>query len=194
VIGCTLLAVALSLGLIVRSDDDVGHADVIFVFSGSAAYVERTQRAAQLFQKGRAPLILLTDDGERGGWSSAEQRNPFFVERAINELRNAGVPANKIVVLPGTVSSTYEEAQRLRSFISEHDLHSVLAVTSAYHSRRASWTLHRVIAPNNIRIAFSAPPPGVQTPGAATWWLTPQGWRLVTGEYLKLMYYWWEYR
>ncbi|HJS23271.1 MAG TPA: hypothetical protein VJ751_02790, partial [Pyrinomonadaceae bacterium] len=57
-------------------------ADAIVVMSGSSTYVERTQKAAELYRQGRAPLVLLTDDHTRGGWSSALQRNPFFVERA----------------------------------------------------------------------------------------------------------------
>src|ERR1051325_10750960 len=50
------------------------------VLGGSSTYEERTELAARLFNEGFAPVVLLTVDGRRGGWSQAEQRNPFFAE------------------------------------------------------------------------------------------------------------------
>ena len=41
-------------------DVDLPHADAIVVLRGGKAYIERTERAAQLFREGRAPLVLLT--------------------------------------------------------------------------------------------------------------------------------------
>ena len=49
-------------------------ADAIVVLSGSSTYVERTHKAAELYRQGRAPLVLLTDDHMRGGWSTVLQR------------------------------------------------------------------------------------------------------------------------
>ena len=86
-----LLAWAAAEGLIVRAS--LAHADAIVVLSGSNAYVERTARAVELFREGRAPLVVLTNDDTRGGWSNALQRNPYFVERASEELLKGGVPA-----------------------------------------------------------------------------------------------------
>ena len=68
------------------------NADAIVVMSGSAVYRERTQRAAEYYRQGLAPRILLTNDNQRGEWSSAEQRNPFFYERARNNLLLLQVP------------------------------------------------------------------------------------------------------
>ncbi|HVI71214.1 MAG TPA: hypothetical protein VM656_06980, partial [Pyrinomonadaceae bacterium] len=104
----SLLAWAAAEALIVRAS--LAHADAIVVLSGSNAYVERTRRAAELFSEGRAPLVVLTNDDTRGGWSSSQQRNPYFVERAMDELIKNGVPAVKIRVVPGAVSSTHDEA------------------------------------------------------------------------------------
>ena len=84
--------------LIVKAD--LVSADALVVLSGSRTYRERTQKAAELFKQGRAPLVLLTDDHTRGGWSSALQTNPFFVERAIDELIKHGFPHERIRILP----------------------------------------------------------------------------------------------
>ncbi|MDQ3665635.1 MAG: YdcF family protein [Acidobacteriota bacterium] len=182
-----LLAWAGAQALIVRAE--LAHADALVVLAGSSAYTERALHAAQLFGEGRAPAIILTHDGERSGWSDAEQRNPFFVERAAEELRRAGVPAERIQVLPRAVSSTHEEAILLREYTATHQLHSVLFVTSAYHSRRALWISRHVLRGSGVEVGLSAPAPGRQMPSPMTWWWRPRGWRIVAGEYVKLAYY-----
>lgn len=182
-----LLAWAAARALIVRAE--LPHADALVVLAGSSTYVERTRLAAELYRAGRAPLVLLTNDNERGGWSSAEQRNPFFVERAIGELVGAGVPRTRIEALPQPVASTHDEARVLRDYAAAHNLRALLVVTSAYHSRRALWTLRRVGADSGIEIGVVPVAPGAQTPAPAGWWLEWRGWQFVAGEYVKLLYY-----
>jgi len=164
-------------------------ADAIVVMSGSAVYKERTQRAAEYYRQGLAPRILLTNDNQRGEWSSAEQRNPFFYERARNNLLLLQVPPEHVEVIEQPVTGTYEEAQVLREYAVTHGLRSLLIVTSAYHSRRALWTLNRVFAGTGIEISLQSVESGRQTPPPLTWWLHFSGWRMVVGEYVKNVYY-----
>lgn len=178
--------------LIVRRD--LARADAIVVLGGSAAYVERARRAAELYREGRAPRVLLTNDGGRGGWSQAEQRNPFFYERATEELVRAGVPRERIELLPQPTESTYEEARLVRDYADARRLRSLIFVTSAYHTRRALWTMARVFGGSSVEFGIDAPPPGEQTPPPATWWLSASGWLTVALEYPKLCYYLARYR
>ncbi len=186
-----LLAWGLAHTLIVHGE--LKNADALAVLAGSDAYLERTQLAAQLFFQGRAPRIILTNDNLIGGWVEAEQRNPLFVERAIKELRRAGVPSDRIEVLSPPVSSTYEEAVLLQSYAATQKLHSLLVVTSAYHSRRALWILRRVFKNADVEISLAIVAPGYQSPTPATWWMQPKGWRIVALEYPKIFYYWVKY-
>lgn len=167
-------------------------ADAILVLSGSAAFRERTRKAAELYQNGVTEKIFLTDDGGRGGWSRAEKRNPPFVELARNELINEGVPAESVEILGDKVAGTIDEAQILQKTISERKLNSILLVTSAYHSRRVLWTFEKVLADNNTHaeIGIETASPGGQTPMPVIWWLTPSGWNAVAGEYVKIFIYW----
>lgn len=183
----SLIAWGAARALVVSSE--LPRADAVAVLAGSAAYVERVSRAAQLYREGRAPRVVLTDDGQRGGWSSAEQRNPLFVERATAELVRLGVPTERIEVVPGLALGTYSEAGLLRRHAESRGLRSVLFVTSAYHSRRAWWSLRKVFDGSAVEIGIDAVAPGAQTPPAHSWWLTPRGWREVTSEYAKLVYY-----
>lgn len=174
--------------------DELPHADAMVVLSGSSVYQERTRRAAQLFSEGRAPKIVLTNDNQPAGWSNELQRNPLFIEREAEALRSAGVTEAGIEMLPQVVSSTHDEALLMREYAETHGLHSLLIVTSAYHSRRSLWTFHKVFEGSGINIGLTIVPPGEQTPQPATWWLHLHGWQAVAGEYLKLIYYWWAYR
>jgi uncharacterized SAM-binding protein YcdF (DUF218 family) len=164
-------------------------ADAIVVLSGSAVYKERTQRAAEYYHQGLANRILLTNDNLRGEWSSSEQRNPFFYERARNNLLLLGVPAKHVEVIAKPVTNTFDEAEVLRDYAVTNGLHSLLIVTSAYHSRRALWTVDRVFAGTSIEISLQSIETGEQTPSPFNWWLHLRGWRMVVGEYVKNVYY-----
>ena len=187
----SILAWGAAKALVVRAE--MQHADALVVLAGSATYVERTQRAAQLFARGSAGKIVLTNDNLSGGWSVAQQRNPLFVELAAEELKRQGVPADKIEIVPGVVLSTYDEITRLRDYSIEHGLRSILVVTSAYHSRRAWWTLRHVFRGSDIAIGLETAAPGQQSPWPFTWWWHRVGWKMVPGEYGKMVYYWLRY-
>jgi uncharacterized SAM-binding protein YcdF (DUF218 family) len=185
------VAWAAAEGLVVRAS--LGHADAIVVLSGSGAYVERTTRAAELFHEGRAPLVVLTNDDTRGGWSNALQRNPYFVERATDELIKGGVPADRIKIAPGIASSTRSEALIIKDYAVAENLRSILVVTSGYHSRRALRSLNHSFEGTEIIVGLEPVPVGRATPSPVWWWLQPEGWRTVAGEYVKLVYYWFKY-
>ena len=148
----------------------------------------------RLLLDGRSQLILITNDNTRGPWSEVEQRNPFFNERARKVVTSSGVPAEKVDLLLQPVDSTYEEAELVKQYALDHSLHSVLIVTSAYHSRRALWTFTRVFRGTGIQVGLIRVDPGDQNPRPATWWLTTRGWRFVPTEYVKMLYYVVKYR
>lgn len=176
----TAAAPYLAERLVVRREPD--RADAILVLGGSAAFRERTALAAALFANGVAPRIVLTNDGGRGGWDRAEQRNPFFYELAKRNLVAHGVPPDAIEVLPEPVSGTYDEALLFSRAARERGFGTVLIVTSPFHTRRALRTFESVGGAEYgiVSTEYRAEP---------FWWLKPSGWRDVGAEYLKLGYY-----
>jgi len=184
------LAPFLAKNLIVEKP--LEKADAIIVLGGSHTYIERTRKAAELFKKGVAPRIFLTDDGGKAGWSTAERRNPSFVELARQSLIENGVAAENIEILEPAVSGTIDEARILSEKTKTARLKTVLIVTSAYHTRRAFSTFRRVFAENNqpVELGITSPPPGEQTPNPSYWWLSRFGWQMVAGEYVKSVGYW----
>ena len=189
--GWIVLAPTLATWLIVEKP--LARADAIIVLSGSAAYKERTQMAAALYKQGIAPIIFITNDGERAGWSRRERTNPTFVELAQRELIANGVSPDAIVILPVVVSGTDQEAGLLASEIDARPIKSLLIVTSAYHTRRALRTFDKILAGKGVEIGIVHAPVGERTPKPEFWWLSPRGWSSVAGEYVKLAVYYARY-
>lgn len=194
VIALALLPVfawVLARSLVVRVP--VSKADAIVVMSGSATFRERARHAAALFNEGRAPRIVLTNDYLKSSWSQEEQRNPYYYERSRDELRRAGVPDDKIAVIMVPITGTYDEVVLLKQYSDANHLSSLLVVTSAYHSRRVLWTFRHVFQGTGKLIGIDPAEPGVETPAVATWWLHRLGWEMVPKEYVKLLGYWIRY-
>ena len=99
------------------------------------------------------------------------------------------MPAARVETVARVVTSTFDEAEALREYAATHNLRSLLVVTSGYQSRRALWTLRKVFAGSGVEVGVEAVEPGQQTPRAALWWCSPLGWKLVPGEYAKMIYY-----
>ena len=181
-----ILAWVAARALIIKAD--LASADALVVLSGSSSYLERTHKAAELYRQGRAPLVLLTNDHTRGGWSNVLQTNPYFVDRALAELTKQGVPAERIKIVPGIAESTQSEAVIVKNYAQTQGFRSVLIITSPFHSRRAWRTFHTNFAGTGIVVGLN-PSTSTSTLSTAFWWLRPSGWRDVAGEYIKLIYY-----
>lgn len=189
---CAVWAIATisARALIVR--EPLPEADVLLVMAGAPVYAERVLHAAELFRSRRYARILLTDDGQRGRWSRELQRNPPSVERATTALVGAGVPGERIELLPGVVHGTIDEARAVERYTDVHVVRTLVVVTSPYHSRRAVWTLRRVLG-TRVVVGSEPVPATATTPGVATWWRSSAGWRMVPSEFVKVPYYWLAY-
>jgi uncharacterized SAM-binding protein YcdF (DUF218 family) len=101
-------------------DSGTVKADVLVVLGGGSH--ERPLRAAELFKEQAAPSVIITGAGDDG------------INRQI--LMQAGVPATAIQV-EGRSQTTRENAEFTIRLLRAEKIHSVILVTSWYHSRRA---------------------------------------------------------
>ncbi len=186
------IAIAPFLADALIKDRPIEKADAIVILSGAADYRQRADGGAYAYRAGVAQRILITDDGERGGWDDREKGNPFFVDRMRAALQANGVPADAIEQLPGRVRGTDEEAEIVVRAAKERGYGSIVLVTSDYHSRRALWAFDRAAEKNgaDLAIGLIRSPSGPRYPGRYTWWFTRRGWRTVAAEYVKFGYYW----
>ncbi len=158
--GVGLVVAAPVLDDFLRVESPLAAADALVVMAGSPH--ERLPTVADLYHRGTAPRILLTNDGISGAFSSAHQRNLYLVEWAEVDLLERGVPPEAIVKLDFIASGTVYDALNTRAFVRTDDaIQSLLVVTSDYHTRRTLWTFEKVFAddPVAIRIFPADSPP-----------------------------------
>jgi len=139
--------------------------------------LKRVPKAAELYGKRYAPLILLANDGVRSRWSKRHQRNLYSIERSEELLVQLGVPRDSIVKLPYINSGTIFDAMAVRRYAIENGLKSLHLVTSDYHEYRALWTFKLVFKDVPVSIGITpVPSPLFSLPSLK--------------EPCKLIYYW----
>jgi uncharacterized SAM-binding protein YcdF (DUF218 family) len=150
--------------------------DSVFILGGDAD--TRPFAAAALIRNGWARQALIVPTApEPGALSHQELLREILLRR--------GVAADAVVELPGQVASTRDEARALRRFLEQHPDHSVAVLTSDYHTRRARAIFTAQLADCAAQVHFVSAPTERFT--AANWWHYEQGWKMYTGEYVKLI-------
>jgi uncharacterized SAM-binding protein YcdF (DUF218 family) len=99
-----------------------------------------------------------------------------------------GAVEERIVMGHEAAASTYDEAEGLRRLSIGRGWHSLLAVTSPYHTRRAQLILRDVFRDSGIAVAVQ-PTAGHYYSNGACWWTTVPSQRDTLNEYLKLGFY-----
>jgi len=171
-------------------NDPFQPADIIFVLNGD--YNTRPFRASELYEQGLAPVIVIA----RSEMLPAEELGlaPNDTDVSIGVMKALGVPPEKIVVLPveGGTTSTFDEAIALRQYIESHNVHSLILLTSAFHTRRAKWIFDRELSGLPVRLEVAAVPHyGFDE---SDWWQSEDGLITLNNEYIKLVYYFVKYR
>lgn len=151
---------------------------------------ERALAAAELFEQGRTPRILVPRTPPPVGFEALKRRGisaPEPHERFLDLLGRLGVPEKAVLTTKQEVASTLEAAKRVREICRRNGIGSVLLLTSPYHTRRA-WTIYRhVFRKERVRLgivarSFSRVP-------SKNWWTDPALAENVLTEYLKLIYH-----
>lgn len=115
--------------------DERGPADAIVVLGAaqydgtpSPALAARLDRAAELYDEGLAPVIVLT---------GSKQPDDRFTEAfaGYRYLAGAGVPDDALVIVDDG-SSTYDSLAAAARVLDGHGVESVLLVSDSYHNRR----------------------------------------------------------
>lgn len=186
-----ILRVPLLVGLAdyLVVDDPLTEADIIFVLGGDVD--SRPFHAVELYNQEVAPEIVLAraEDGPAAELGYMPNISDVTVEIILAE----GVITDDLTVLtiPGGATSTYDETLILRDYIIEHDIDRVVVVTTAFHTRRASWIFDRNLGDMPIELSFSAADEFKFD--TTNWWQIERGLITLFNEYVKLGYYWLSY-
>jgi uncharacterized SAM-binding protein YcdF (DUF218 family) len=166
-----------------RVDDPPAPSDALVVLLGGMNH--RPMKAAELYRRGLAPTVLL-------GTSAPI---PFLdlSEAALNRqvLLRGGVPAGAIRMLPGEVTSTRDEALRVRDYARSRGVRRITVVTTGFHTARARWIFRKVLRGSGVevRLAAAADPRFDES----NWYTNDEGLTTYVNETAKRVYYWLAY-
>jgi uncharacterized SAM-binding protein YcdF (DUF218 family) len=164
-------------------EDPLEKSDAIIVLSDDNFYADRAAHAADLYRHGWAPLVVASGRKLRSYAGVAELMQHDLVER--------GVPKDKILTVAHNADNTREEAQILLRQAVEHKWHSVIIVTSNYHTRRARYIFVRIF-PQQIGVTMSGANDGGFDP--QHWWQSRLGLKEITREWAGMVVAMWELR
>jgi len=162
-------------------EDADSKADALIVLSDDNFYADRATRAAELFREGKAPIVVASGRRLRPMAGIAELMEHDLVER--------GVPKDKIVRLAHDADNTREEAEALTKLAAQRKWHSVIVVTSNYHTRRARYIFHRVF-PQGIEVHMASARDGDFDP--QHWWEKRKSIKELTREFAGMVVAIWE--
>jgi len=172
------------IGNILISEDEPEQADAIFVLSGSP--VDRAYKAASLFNKGYAPVVVATGSAIPSLFSVI---NLNINESELSEmvLKRTGISQSKILVYPfGT--STKQEYERINKVCQQKKWKKIIVVSDKFHTRRIRYTFKKKLSENGVNCLIVGAPSLRYL--ESVWWKSESGLLMVNNEYIKLIYYW----
>ncbi len=164
-------------------EDPLERADAIIVLSDDNFYADRSTHAADLFRHGMAPVVVASGRRLRPYAGIAELMEHDLVER--------GVPKDKILRIAHDAENTREEAEALEPQAVQRKWHSVIVVTSNYHTRRARYIFTHVF-PADIQVRVTGAKDGDFDP--ETWWQKRISLKELTREMAGMVVAIWELR
>jgi uncharacterized SAM-binding protein YcdF (DUF218 family) len=138
-------------------EDRLVKADAIVAMGGDNR-CNRERRAAELYHQGWADNVVVSGVSFAWGFHTGEAARRFVM--------GLGVPGEKISMISETLN-TRAEARELEALMRERGWNSAIIVTSAFHSRRATYTVEKASLGRSF---YSSPVP----PGSPEW--TPRDW------------------
>ena len=167
-------------------DDELQPADAMVILMGSVS--DRVLEAFDLYEAGYTQFVILPEPYRMGTALQHEYgiEIPINVDIAHDALLELGVRDEHIIVLPWGTSSTKDEAVAVRTYLENHpDIRSVIMVTSASHSRRASMIFRREFRKLDHDVQLISRPSQYSSFQARGWYRDRQSTKAVLNEYIK---------
>ncbi|HOF21175.1 MAG TPA: YdcF family protein [Bacteroidales bacterium] len=171
---------------LVRHDGDI-HGDAIVILMGSIA--DRVLQAEHVYRQGLADKIIIVKEG-MGAYKALESKGVSLIsttKQVSDALVTLGISSGNIVILPGDAVSTQMEAVKVREYcFCRADIDTLLLVTSAYHTRRASMIFESAFRKKGIPVTILCSPSSFTKFNPAGWWKDKEGIQQVLLEYMKI--------
>ncbi|MCP4309954.1 MAG: YdcF family protein [Bacteroidetes bacterium] len=167
--------------------DEPEYADAMIMLMGSIS--DRVLETADLYHARVAGKVWIVKEG-MGASRMLEERGVQItstttqVRRALVEL---GIPADRIVILPGGATSTQMEAEIVRDYLfTLEGIDTLLVVSSSHHTRRANMIFKAALSTQEEPISVMCSPSRYTDFNAGKWWKSREDIQDVVLEYLKI--------
>lgn len=160
--------------------DELQPANAIVMLSGGDD--SRMAEALSLYRDGYAKVIILTETGRQ-----LENFDTLHSTDIRIQLLNNGIPSGNILLTDVKVSSTLDEAYAVKKLLTNQQFTSAIIVTDPYHIRRTALIFRNVFGDSPIKLIFR--PVRGSWFNSRTWFLSFDGWKFTSLEYLKLFGY-----
>jgi uncharacterized SAM-binding protein YcdF (DUF218 family) len=151
--------------------------DVAIVLGGDG-FGNRIVKAGELVREGYAPKVLVSGPAGIYGFHEDQLAIPF--------AEKAGYSASYFLGFPNESRSTQEEAYAIVPELRRLGVHTILLVTSDYHTRRAG-RIYRKAAPD-LEFHVVAAPDKYFTPDG--WWKNREARKIFVIEWMKTVAEW----
>lgn len=165
--------------------DDLQTADAAIALSGGGR--GRVTDTVSIFEKGYAKWLVVTNMP-----LNVPGVRESFAELARREAVWQGMSEESILIAPGVVRTTYEEALAVRRLAQEQGWRTLLVVTDPFHTRRTRLIFRDAFRGTDLTIVVRPVRNHRYQPD--TWWRDRDSLRETWTEYLKMVLYLLGYR
>jgi uncharacterized SAM-binding protein YcdF (DUF218 family) len=156
--------------------DPVTQSDVVVVLAGGLEV--RPFVAAEMYQRGLATRVLVSDVREGA---------PTHTELNRMVLLKLGVPEEAIATFGQANRNTWDEANALRNWATEHHVARIIIPTEIFSARRVRWVFHRTFAGSSVQL--EVPSFEGHNYSRGEWWKSEAGTIAFRTEIMKYLYY-----
>jgi len=165
-------------------DEPPAKSEALVVLGGDSIDAARVRRAVGLYQQGWAPRIVLAGGMIRWYLSEASLMK--------KDAEGFGAPASALEVVESPADSTLEEAVEMLHYVTGHNFHRILVVTSDAHSRRARAVYSAALKKRGLEVRIISAPQFFM--GSERWWENREALKQLFFEFIKYSETWWELR
>ena len=171
-------------------NDKLSKSDAIVVLMGSPG--DRILEANDIYNDSFSKKLFFVEDNDPG---RLELRS-----RGINLPNDAnesqliaiqlGIPDSSIIIIPGNANSTFDEATALLNYLNDNiNIDTIIIVSSASHTRRASFIFNNVLSNCDREISIIIRPSKYSEFNPENWFFDRGSRKKVVMEYIKLIQY-----
>jgi uncharacterized SAM-binding protein YcdF (DUF218 family) len=182
----SIFVIAYNLGNILEESEEPEKSDAIVVLMGSMP--DRILEAVDLYNKGYSNKIIIVEEYASILLKQKDIKTPVGARINKSIAIEKGVNAEDILILDGSTQSTQDEAVSIRDYLKKNsDIHSIILVTSKYHSFRSKKIFVKALNALETDVKVISIPTQYDKFNTKQWWKNREDIEKVISETFKLL-------